>query len=214
MSTVVRSLLLSAFLTLVPVTIGVVVSDDTTPEREPVAYTGTALADYDTTTTAVQRAEFCDLLPAEAATEALDAEATGSAYGNGDASDIVPGGDVAHEYGCRFVPADDTADDNRSGIEARAWVFAPPVTADRATMLIRAAQRTRGCTVDPAAPAYGAPSVAVQCTSAGRRTASFRGLFGDAWLSCSLSLPDSTPIDDLVDRAGRWCVAVALAASA
>jgi hypothetical protein len=41
----------------------------------------------------------------------------------------------------------------------------------------------------------------------------FHGLFGDAWLSCSLSAVGADQ-DGLVDRTGRWCVAVAQAASA
>jgi hypothetical protein len=42
---------------------------------------------------------------------------------------------------------------------------------------------------------------------------SFRGLFGDAWLACSLTLPPAVTPERLLETAGRWCVAVAQAAS-
>jgi hypothetical protein len=114
---------------------------------------------------------------------------------------------VAHEYGCRAassptVPA-----------EARAWVFAPPVTAAWAQQLVAAAARTKGCTALPGAPAYGTPSTGLVCELGDQRSVTYRGLFGDAWLACSLTLPVAVDRAQLVDRAGKWCVAVAQAAS-
>lgn len=206
MSTVLRALLLSALLTLVPVGIGVVVADDSTPDREPTAYEGIDLVDFDTTAAVVQRVPFCELVPAEAVMAALGTDADATAYGNGEESDALPGGDVAHEYGCRFA-----TDDAAAG-EARGWVFAPPVTSARAQDLV-AATPTRRCPAQVDAPAYGTPSVAVVCTTDDTRTASFRGLFGDAWLTCSLTLPVGVAETELVARTGRWCVAVAQAAS-
>lgn len=208
MPTVLRALLLSALLTLVPVAVGVARSGDETLERAPAAYEGTALTDFDTTKAVVQRVPFCDLVPAAAVEEALGQEGTLAAYGNGETSEAFPGGDVAHEYGCRFSPADLTVVG-----EARGWVFAPPVTVDAAAQMVEASV-TQACTALPSAPVYGAPSVGVLCPGEGVQTVSFRGLFGDAWLACSLTLPADVPQDDLVDRAGRWCVAVAEAASA
>lgn len=207
-STVPRSLLLSTFLTVVPVTIGVAVAADPVAPAEVAPYVATPLADFDSSTAVVRRAEFCDVVPAEAARDALGEDAVGAAYGNGDASDLVPGGDVAHEYGCRFIPGDST-----TGTEARAWVFAPPVTASRAEALATDAARTRGCAAQDTAPAFGTPTLALLCSDQDTRTASFRGLFGDAWLTCSLTLPTSVPADELAERAGQWCVAVAVAAS-
>jgi hypothetical protein len=97
---------------------------------------------------------------------------------------------------------------------ARAWVFAPPVTPDEARALAAAAARERGCRALPDAPAFGSPTAAIACTGGGDQRVSFRGLFGDAWLACSLSAPTSERDQDaLADRAGRWCVAVARAAS-
>ncbi|MCR1782187.1 hypothetical protein KVF89_06555 [Nocardioides carbamazepini] len=207
MPTVLRALLLSALLTLVPVAVGVARSGDETLSRDPAAYQGTPLADFDTAKAVVQRVPFCDLVPEPAVTEALGQEATLAPYGNGERSDAFPGGDVAHEYGCRFSPADTAAT-----AEARGWVFAPPVTPEAAQRMVETPV-AKTCTALPAAPAYGAPSAGTLCPGDGVQTVSFRGLFGDAWLACSLTLPADVPQDDVVDRAGRWCVAVAQAAS-
>lgn len=207
MPTVLRALLLSAVITVATVAVGVARSGDVTLSREPAAYQGTPLADFDTTKAVVQRAPFCDLVPAAAVRKALGGQATLAAYDNGEQSDAFPGGDVAHEYGCRFSPTDTTV----AG-EARGWVFAPPVTTDAAQAMVAAAT-SPSCTALPAAPSYGTPSAGVLCAGEGVQTVSFRGLFGDAWLACSLSLPADVAQDDLVDRAGRWCVAVAQAAS-
>ncbi|MBM7516003.1 hypothetical protein [Nocardioides nitrophenolicus] len=207
MPTVLRALLLSALITAGTVAVGVARSGDATPTREPAAYEGTPLADFDTSKAVVERAPFCDLVPAAAVTKALGGKATLAAYDNGEQSEAFPGGDVAHEYGCRFSPSDPAVVG-----EARGWVFAPPVTPD-AARAIAAASVTKSCTALPAAPAYGDPSAGVLCAGEGVQTVSFRGLFGDAWLACSLTLPADVAQDELVDRAGRWCVAVAQAAS-
>lgn len=203
MSTVLRALGLSALLTLLPVGIGVGVAGDRTPAPEVASYQGTDLADFDTTTAVVRRAPFCAMVPGEGVTEALDAEGDLQDYGNGEQAEPLPAGDVAHEYGCVWTGA--TGD-------ARAWVFAPPVTAARAQE-IAAAAPGKGCTATPGAPAFGSPSVALVCTVGTARTASYRGLFGDAWLSCSLTQPATLPVAELVTRTGRWCVAVARAAA-
>lgn len=207
---VLRALLLSALLTLVPVTIGVAVSTDTTPpapKREPAAYTGTPLSDFDSAATVVRRAPFCELVPAEAVEAALGAAGTASGYDNGEQTDAVPGGDVAHEYGCRARP-----EAGSTGL-AEGWVFAPPVTAGAARRLVAEARRTKGCDPLPATPAYGSPSIGLLCATGDERSVTYRGLYGDAWLACRLTLPAGTPQEQLLDRAGRWCVAVAQAAA-
>ncbi|TWH03150.1 hypothetical protein L615_001200000190 [Nocardioides sp. J9] len=204
MSTVVRALGLSALLTLVPVGIGVGVADDRTPEPEVPVYRATDLADFDTTTTVVQRAPFCELVDPEAVTEAIDDEGELTDYANGEEAEALPGGDVSHEYGCVW---------STSVAEARAWVFAPPVTPQRARELVRTAA-PRGCTVRDGAPAFGTPSVSTTCTRGQQRTVSWRGLFGDAWLTCTLTQGVGAPEAAQVERTGRWCVAVARAASA
>jgi hypothetical protein len=113
--------------------------------------------------------------------------------------------DVAHEFGCTWVAADQS--------EARAWVFAPPVDADRARRLVGEIGQKQDCLTSPD-PAYGSPSVGQVCTGEGGGRASYQGLFGDAWLACQLSTKDpDVSDDDLLERTGGWCAGVALAAS-
>jgi hypothetical protein len=206
-----RWLLLAIVLTVFPITAGVLVLDDdepAAPKRPPdtVGYASTPLSDYESTSVALTRAPFCDRLPAEAVKEALGgAKGRTTSYDNGQRAELTTGvDDIAHEYGCRVV--------GPRG-ELRAWVFAPPVTVGRARDLAEAVAQRKGCTRPAQAPAYGAPTVALICPAGSQRWASFRGLFGDAWLSCSLSAPASLSDADLLDRAGRWCVAVAEAAA-
>lgn len=206
MSTVVRALGLSALLTLVPVGIGVGVAGDRTPAPEVAAYEGTDLADFDSTTAVVQRAPFCDLVAEEAVADALGGAGELTAWDNGEEAAALPEGDVSHEYGCGYTGS------GGSGGEARAWVFAPPVTVSRAQALAKAAP-AKGCTATAGAADFGTPSVATTCTSGEERTVSWSGLFGDAWLTCTLTQGVGATEADLVARAGRWCVAVAQAAS-
>jgi len=177
-------------------------SDEADPPEQPQA-TSTPLSDFATDDVIVTRGEFCARVAPEAVTEALAGEATDDgSWANGDRTKLADGvRDVAHEYGCSWTGADGTV--------ASAWVFAPPVTPASAAALARKARRADGCRPVPDAPAYGAHSTAVRCGD----EISFHGLFGDAWLSCSLSPVGADP-DGLVDRGGRWCVAVAQAASA
>ena len=205
MPTALRALLLAALLTVAPVTIGVLVSSAGAPTSPP-AYTGTALADVDTATLFVARASFCDRISSDAVKAALGTAPTdGTTWSNGDPIAISGGEDIGHEFGCSFTTA--TA-------AAEAWVFAPPVTVADANVLVGDAGTARGCRALPDAPSYGDPSVATEC--GGKRPhVTFHGLFGDAWLSCRLQLPKRTVRTDaaMLDRAGRWCVAVAQAAA-
>lgn len=190
--------------TLVLVGTGVWLTGTPEPQqREPAPYRGTALADYDTSVVAIARAPFCERIDPEALAAALDGgEVTAERdWTDGDTLDRVG---VVHEFGCRRRAED--------GAEVRAWVLAPPVTGERAGRLARAARQERNCRRRADAPSYGDPSVALLCTGASRNFASYRGLFGDAWLSCTLALPGDVARRELLDRAGRWCVAVAEAA--
>jgi hypothetical protein len=208
-----RWLLFAVVMTALPVTAGVVVlGDDAPPESPPPtppSYASTSLVDYDTSVVALTRAPFCNRIPREAVTEALGGESgTRSSYRNGQSAELAPGiEDVAHEYGCQVVSR------GADGGELRAWLFAPPITRSRATDLVDELADRPSCRRDAGAPAYGAPSLALVCPDGDRRWASFRGLFGDAWLACSLAAPKSVDVKELVDRAGRWCVAVAEAAA-
>jgi hypothetical protein len=174
------------------------------PPPEP---SSTPLADFATDALAVARQDFCSRVAPAAVEAALGGAAHTSAdYGNGDRAEVAPGvRDVAHEYGCRWS--------TRAGTTARGWVFAPPVTPGQADVLRRAADDERGCVRVADAPRYGARTVAVRCEAGDGVTVAFHGLFGDAWLSCSLAVPGRSAPGDLLDRAGRWCVTVAQAAA-
>lgn len=169
----------------------------------------TPLRDLDTTTLAVARSEFCDAIPQAAVEQAIGGpvESTGH-YGNGDTAQLTGRvKDVSHELGCVFTA--------ESGAQARAWVFVPPVTQARAKRLVRELGRAQGCRVVADAPKFGAPTLARVCDAAAGRPAeaSFRGLFGDAWLTCSVSEPGAEA-DALLERADAWCVNVATSVAA
>lgn len=176
--------------------------DDPEPAAVPSS-PSTPLASYATEGMVVPRGHFCQNIGEAAIEETLGGPPGGSrTYDNGDRARLTRQvTDVAHEYGCVFASAD--------GTTARAWVFAPPVTQKRARGLVSGEGRGADCRVAENAPAFGEPSVAVTCETPERTTTSFHGLFGDAWLSCSLSVSGD---GDPLERAGRWCVTVADAA--
>ena len=181
------------------------VGEDGSPDSP--AFSTTPLESFDTTTLAVARAGFCDDVDPRQVEAALGGEpADASAYDNGDEVTLADGvSDVAHEFGCTWTTED--------GGEARAWVFAPPVDGERAAGLIKEASRS-GCAELSAEPAFGAPTVALLCHDEAPLTfVSYRGLFGDAWLTCELGEEPREAIDAFVERAGAWCVAVARAAA-
>lgn len=152
------------------------------------------LASVDTTTMTVRRAAFCDGLTAAAPAALGGAVASSTSWKPGDRTRLAPHvKDVADEFGCSWTTA--------SGAVARAWVFAPPVTRARAAALA-ATKPADGCHPASGVPAFGAPTSALTCGDA----TVVRGLFGDAWLSCSLTSQD-------LDLVGRWCLAVARAAA-
>lgn len=181
--------------------------DEPAPSAAP-SPSSTPLAELDTATLVVRRDSFCSDVDPDAVEEALGGVPDAStSYDNGEPARLTRTvEDVAHEFDCTWQRA--------GGTVARAWVFAPPVTAGRARALAREAQTVPGCFPVPDASAFGRPSAAVGCRTGRTLEAAYHGLFGDAWLSCSLAVPvggDSRAA--LVDRAGRWCVAVATAAS-
>ena len=203
-----RFLLVAGVVTAAAVVAGVVAlgqSDSDPPEPEPV-FTTTPLAEYDATSAVVARAAFCDRIDDRQVAAALDVEAAPDvqAWSSGDQVDLGDGTtDVAHEYGCGYATTDVG--------EARAWVFASPVGVEQAERMVRIAQKARNCTTADG-PAFGAPTLAMTCTKDGTSRASYRGLFGDAWLTCEVVRPPGATWD-VVDRAGRWCVGVLLAAA-
>ena len=181
---------------------------DDPESQEPETAPSTPLASYAADQVVLQRAPFCDRISETAAAQAVDGEvARASAYDNGERTRLTADvRDVAHEYGCTF---------DGEGATADAWLFAPPVTPERADDLIRLAGKATGCRPDPQDPGFGQRSVATVCTADGRLTASYHGLFGDAWLNCSVTVAEGdVDATALQDRAGRWCVQVAEAARA
>lgn len=174
------------------------------PTAEPASVAPTPLASFDTGALTVARSDFCARVAPGAVEDALGAEAgSADSWANGDRARLADGvADVAHEYGCRWSSAD--------GTTAQGWVFAPPVTPGQAERLRHAAATADGCQVVKDAPEFGSRSVAVRCDDG---TTAFHGLFGDTWLSCSVTVGGDIP-GDAVDRAGRWCVSVAQAATA
>lgn len=181
--------------------------DDPAPAATP-SETSTPLAELATDTLVVRRESFCPAVEPGVVEAALGGEPdAASSYDNGEPARLARGvRDVAHEFGCTWRGAE--------GTTARAWVFTPPVTARQARALARSTQSTRACSPVADAPAFGRPSAAVVCRADGALEASYRGLFGDAWLSCALSVPASgADRAELAERADRWCAAVAIAAS-
>ena len=203
---VVRSLVLALGATVVVVGVGVLLADGddgkdpVTPEAASVP-----LTELDTTQLVARRAAFCGDVPAEAVSEALAGEVVATAdYGNGDRAKVTGDvRDVSHEFSCAWRGEDGTV--------ARAWVFVPPVTRASADTLIAEARKAEGCRPDAGAPAYGVPSLALACEDGGTRLRSYRGLFGDAWLTCQLATPASVAPDVQADRTSRWCASVATA---
>ena len=200
-------LLVAGAVTAVVVGAGVVAlgrdSEEPTPAKE--SFTTTPLSTYDTTGLVVTRGPFCDAIDDRQVSAALDGDpADSSSWTNGDTIDLGNGAeDVAHEFGCRYAGAD--------GTMAQTWVFAPPVDAAGAERLIKVARKAPGCEVVNG-PAFGAPTLASTCTKDGVVRASYRGLFGDAWLVCEVARPAGADWD-VVDRAGPWCVGTLQAAA-
>lgn len=200
-------LLLAVLVTGGVVVVGTLTADqETQPPDEPFATT--ALEGFDASGLVVRRASFCGAVDPRQVEAALGAGVESErSWDNGDRIEVSERGrDVVHEFGCEFAAGDTVA---------RAWVFAPPVHRSRALQLQKAVASPDGsgrCS-GLAGGQYGEPSISELCQRPGTKTATTAGLIGDAWLTCQLEV--GSPVDDeeLADRAGRWCVGVALAAS-
>jgi hypothetical protein len=200
-------LLVAGVVTAVVVAGGVVLArggDDSTPAKE-TSFATTPLSKYDATDAVVARGPFCDAIDDRQVSAALGGDPTdSSSWENGDTIDLGNGvEDVTHEFGCRYTAADGTI--------AQAWVFAPPVDAEQAQRLVKSSAKGPGCEAGTG-PSFGTPTLSLTCTKDGLVRASYRGLFGDAWLVCEVVRPAGATWD-VVDRAGRWCVGVLEAAA-
>lgn len=171
-------------------------SDDS-PEPPAAAATAepTSLADYDTSRLTLVRSEFCDRVTEGAVTAALGEEAAAEESWQ-PGTRLPRSKDVSNEFGCSWTSG---------AVSATAWVFAPPVTADRAGDF---AEEIVGKTCErlETAPALGEPSVARHCGD-GAELTGFHGLVGDAWVGCEISGLPVAGGDDTA-RVGEWCVAV------
>ena len=171
----------------------------TTPTAAP-----TPLSDVDVSHLPISRGPFCAALKQDDIEAALGGPVTRTGhYDSGARATLATGlTDIAHEYNCGYSAA--------SGAEARAWVFAAPVTRSAAASFTRESMGA-GCRQLSDVPRFGSPSAASVCrASTGAPTVvTLRGLFGVSWLSCQLTTPRNAATPDPVRRAERWCVQVA-----
>jgi hypothetical protein len=199
--------LVAAFLSAVVAVSLAACSDDEEPVRR-VEVNPTPIDAFVAEAVRVERVSFCSRIAADALEAAVGAGPTEQHYSNGERARMAPGlRDVAHEYACGFT--------GRAGDVARAWVFVPPVTVRQARSLVDGVRRTRGCSLVDG-QGFGSPGTGSVCTSKGRVEASYRGLFGDAWLTCSIKDGGKVRLarKELLARTGNWCVQVATAAAA
>ena len=174
-------------------------SAEPTPEQpatEPTAES-TPLADYDTSAVAIVRSDFCDRVSDDAIIAAIGDDASDKqAWQPGER--LPDNRDIGNEFGCAWTAGP---------VTARGWVFAPPITPERADDL---ASEVVGLTCKPlrSAASLGDPGVAQNCVlNTGARLVGFYGLIGDAWVSCEISgLTGTAP--EAGDLVGEWCVAV------
>jgi hypothetical protein len=86
----------------------------------------------------------------------------------------------------------------------------PRVTRAQAQALVADVKKAKGCRVVDG-KSFGTPGIGSVCTTPAGTEAAYRGLFTDAWFSCSVTAKD---LDEptLLKQAGQWCVSSATAA--
>ena len=181
-------------------------SDGDEPERQ-VEVNPTPIDAFVADAVQVSRATFCSRIADEAVTAAIGELASTRHYGNGERARVTSAvRDVAHEYNCTFVGS--------TGDVARAWVFVPRVTRSQARALVAGVRRRAGCQLQDGY-SFGSPGTGSLCETRGRREAAYRGLFVDAWLTCSVTDGGRKKLSDkaLLKKAGDWCVQAATAAA-
>ena len=177
-------------------------SEETPAAPEPTT-PGAGYERMDLSALPIARDEFCDRVPETAVEDVLGGPASSTDhYDSGERATLAPGvRDIAQEYNCGYVATD--------GTRARIWVFAEPVQTFEAKMWVRQARAAEGC--QPAkGPAFGTPTATTACTTdnPASRGVTLRGLFGDAWLSCQVTVPGRPAAAAVVARADDFCVEV------
>ena len=166
-----------------------------TPQPTPLARLNTAAME-------LPRIDFCALVPRTAVKEALTAAHSSSTHwGNGQRTDLAGvGQQVVAEHGCAWTAG--TA-------VARAWTYAPPVTAGLAQAVVAQSrqQGQRQRCHDLSGPPFGQPSLTQICTDGGTHRVRHAGLFGDTWLTCEVA--DDAGVAAVRHRADAWCVDIA-----
>lgn len=197
-------LVLLALALLAAAGVGYAALRDPRPDAGGAAPTAapTPLSELDVSDRPVPRGPFCAALAQDDIEAALGGPVTRTEhYDSGDRATLATGlTDIAHEYNCGYSAA--------SGAQARAWVFAAPVTRSTAEALARESTGT-GCRQSTDGPRFGNPSVTSVCRPGAATVVTLRGLFGSSWLSCQLTTPVAAARPDPVRRAERWCVQVA-----
>lgn len=198
-----RSVVLPLSVALLGV-LGACTPDESGQEPEAAA---TPIEELDAVALELETGPFCDRVPGSAVEAAVGPEATDAHWSNGDTVRVAPKvHDVVHEDGCQWTGT--TGD--RTGDVARAWTFVPPVTVKQARALAREAGKAPGCRPVPG-HRFGQPATGTVCGPENAREVSYRGLFGDVWLTCSVRDGGQRRVErtELLERAGDWCVAVA-----
>ena len=166
-------------------------------------------------TTEPARTAFCDLLADDQVRAALgqtriETLPPVAAVRPGDRVEIdLPDGGTRRlpvaEHSCRWELRTGPSADRAPGVRAAGvTVFAPAVTAERATVLIRAARSRPGCEVLQDVVAVGLPGVTTTCGPGELRT---EGRVGDAWLACEITREDlaGDGAEVLLPRLLSWC---------
>ncbi|QIX25976.1 hypothetical protein ncot_04690 [Nocardioides sp. JQ2195] len=171
------------------------------PEAKPTPITA-----FDADGMTIARTDFCDRIPEIAVERAVGEVEETDHYGNGESAAVTGSvKDVSHEFNCTFT--------GTSGAVARVWVFVPQVTRAQAGELVKEAGRREECRRVPG-EGFGKPSTGLSCRTKDGAEASYRGLFVDSWLACSVSSPDrSAAGKELLELAGSWCVQAVSAAA-
>jgi hypothetical protein len=165
----------------------------------------TPLARVDLSGLALPRTSPCTQVEKLGVESALGSAVTASEhYAPGDRVQLGPGlRDVAQEFGCSYRSS--------TGAEARVWLFSQPVSRGDAARVLGQVRTAKGCRALQGGPVFGSPTTTTSCLVGRTRTVAMRGLFGNAWLTCELTVPPGGGGSDPVRRTQRWCVGVATA---